>query len=88
MSGYTKNHRTVLLLLFIVVGIFSGALLTRLLAYVMPPVPYLTESVRLLTIPKIYLNLDVISFNFGMDLRLNLITVICLIVALLFFRRY
>ena len=84
----SKHHRGLLLILFIVVGIFTGALLTKLLSFIMPPVPYLTESVRLLTIPDVYLNLEIVSFRLGLELSLNLITVICLIVALLFFRRY
>lgn len=86
--AYTKNHRGLLLVLFIVVGIFSGALLTRLLSFIMPPIPYLTESVRLLTIPEVELNLDIVRFSFGLSLSLNLITVVCLIIALLFYRRY
>ncbi len=88
MSAYTKNHRGLLLVLFIVVGIFSGALLTGLLSLIMPKIPYLTESVRLLTIPQVSLDLDIISFSFGLELSLNLVTVVCLIIALLFYRRY
>lgn len=85
---YSKKNNYLLLVLFIILGIVVGAIITRILAEFMQPVPFVTQSVPLFRLPSATLNLEILSMTFGMNLKINLIVIVCTIISLLIYRKY
>ncbi|RAV21985.1 DUF4321 domain-containing protein [Paenibacillus contaminans] len=72
------------LLLFIVIGLIAGAIITQLLADV-PGISFLTKSAEISWHPKA--DLQVIRYDLLLEIRLNLISIIMLIAAIWIYRK-
>ncbi|WP_409341669.1 DUF4321 domain-containing protein [Paenibacillus sp. MBLB4367] len=72
------------LILFIVIGLIAGAIITQLLASV-PGISFLTKSAEINWHPKA--DLQVIRYDLLLEIRLNLISIIMMIAAIWIYRK-
>jgi hypothetical protein len=81
--GKKVSRGTGMLILFIVLGIVVGSLITKFLG---TNLPFLTRSIPLLDLPSSSLNLGMIQIVFGVSIGLNMIGVIGIIVGILLYK--
>lgn len=91
MHNYGRNHRQrsgLLLLVFFALGALLGALLSHLSGIFLPKLTFLTTTIPLLSIEPTTINFEVIRLVIGLNLNLNLLTILCIIIALLLYRKF
>lgn len=76
------NKNTIILLIILVVGLLAGSLIGKLLS---PWVPFLAETADIVWEPRA--DLDIIKYDFFIQVKLNLASVLGLITAFWIFRK-
>jgi hypothetical protein len=76
------NKNTIVLLIVLVVGLLAGSIIGQILK---PWVPFLTESADITWEPKA--DLDILKYHFYIQVKLNLASVLGLVIAFWIYRK-
>lgn len=85
MNSYNKGFKYYLLSLLI--GGVGGTLIGDILGNEFPKLSFLKVSYGMGTAKPFVIDLDILRFTFGININVNLMSIICMILAIIIYRK-
>ena len=83
--GSSKNNMLVLMLC---VGALGGTLLGEILGSKFKILNFLKQSYVIGTPRNLYFDLKIVNFTFGINFYINIMTIICIVLAIIVYKRH